>query len=213
MGAGDPPKCTRTYESASRICTSVRIAEPGASDAVVRFTDFPMIESLMFVNTRTSRPIDHRIGGIELLTPQPPPAGITRFEDLPQEHVVTDTRGRFWRDRRSLGVALLLADGSLRMRVPGGVPLMFAPTDASGQPLDFDADMPFSGPLVQREAEQYYPGERITRSVPRRFFNGLCGGCHGSISGRELDVTVQLDVLSGASTDLARQSDPVDMMP
>ncbi len=187
------------------------IMEPGATDAVVRFTDFPMIESLMFTNTRTFRPIDDRIGGIEILTPQPPPAGITRFEDLPPDRVVTDTRGRFWRDRRSLGVVMLLEDGSARIRLPGGTPLMFAPTDAAGHPLDFDVNMPFTGRLVQREAEQYYPGERITRSVPRQFFNGLCGGCHGSISGRELDVAVSLDVISGASTDRARLTDPVDL--
>lgn len=189
------------------------ILEPGATDAVVRFTDFPMIESLMFTNTRTYRPIDHRIGGIELLSPRPPPTGITRFEDLPADRVITDTRGRFWRDRRSLGVVMLLPDGSTRIRLPGGTPLMFAPTDAAGRALDFDVNMPFEGPLVQREAEQYYPGERITRSVPRQFFNGLCGGCHGSISGREIDVAVSLDVISGASTDLARLTDPVDLRP
>jgi hypothetical protein len=98
------------------------------------------------------------------------------------------------------------------MCVPAAIPISFAPVDADGVPLVFEAGMPFEGRVVQREAEQYYPGERITRSVPRRFFNALCGGCHGAISGRELDVGVSLDVLTGASTDLARHAEPIDMV-
>lgn len=188
------------------------VMEPGAVDAVVRFTDFPMIESLMFRNIRTSRPIDHRIGGLELLEWLPPPSGTSSFAELPAAEVVTDAYGTFYRSRRSLGWAPLLADASVRLRVPGGVPLSFVPTDGAGGGLEFEAGMPFDGPLFQREAEQYYPGERINRSVPRRFFNSLCAGCHGSISGRELDIHVDVDVLSGASIDLARTADPVDLM-
>jgi hypothetical protein len=67
--------------------------------------------------------------------------------------------------------------------------------------------------MIQREQEQYYPGERIQRSVPRRFFNALCGACHGSISGRELDVAVDIDVVSGASVNTARDSEPVNVAP
>lgn len=186
--------------------------EAGAVDAVVRFTDFPMIESLMFRNIRTSRPIDRRIGGLELLEWLPPPTGASSFADLPAGEVVTDSYGTFYRSRRSLGWAPLLADASVRIRVPGGVPVNLVPTDASGGALEFEAGMPFDGPIFQREAEQYYPGERINRSVPRRFFNALCAGCHGSISGRELDIHVDVDVLTGASVDLARTADPVDLM-
>ncbi len=47
--------------------------------------------------------------------------------------------------------------------------------------------------------------------MPRRFFNSLCGGCHGSISGRELDVAVSLDVVSGASINEAQGTSPVDL--
>lgn len=188
------------------------IMEPGAVDAVVRFTDFPMIESLMFSNIRTSRRIDRRIGGIELLEWLPPPVATRSFADLPSGSVVEDAYGSFYRERHSLGWAPLLEDASVRIRVPGGVPVSYAPTDSSGGPLEFEAGMPFDGPIFQREAEQYYPGERINRSVPRRFFNSLCAGCHGSISGRELDVGVNLDVLSGASIDLARTAEAVDLM-
>ena len=187
------------------------VFEPGARDAIVRFTDFPMIESLMFTNTREGRPLDHRIAGIELLETLPPPDDATDFAALSPERVVRDAFGVFYQEQRSLGVAMLLADGSVRLRVPAAVPISFAPLDDAGRPLDFQVGMPFEGRIVQREPEQYAPGERITRSVPRRFFNSLCGGCHGSISGRELDVGVSLDVLTGASIDLARESEPIDL--
>lgn len=187
------------------------IIEEGATDAVVRFTDFPMIQSLMFENTRNGRAIDRRIGGFELLEWLPPPVGARAFAELPAESLVTDARGTFFRARRSLGWAPLLPDGSVRVRVPGGVPVSYAPTDAAGAPLEFLDGMPFEGRMVQREAEQYYPGERINRSVPRRFFNALCAGCHGSISGRELDVGVDVDILSGASRDMARTAAALDL--
>jgi hypothetical protein len=35
--------------------------------------------------------------------------------------------------------------------------------------------------------------------MPRQLFDGLCAGCHGSVSGRELDVGVRVDVLTSAS--------------
>lgn len=188
------------------------VLAPGATDAIVRFTDFPMIESLMFENTRGARSIDRRIGGVELFEWLPPPIEARTFADLPASDLVGDSRGTFYRARRSLGWAPLLADGSVRIRVPGGAPISYAPTDEAGRPLDFLPGAPFTGPMFQREAEQYLPGERISRSVPRRFFNALCAGCHGSISGRELDVGVDLDILSGASIDLARTTDPIDLM-
>ena len=40
------------------------------------------------------------------------------------------------------------------------------------------------------EEHQVTPGEYITPGAPRALFNGICGGCHGSISGEELDVAV-----------------------
>jgi hypothetical protein len=79
-----------------------------------------------------------------------------------------------------------------------------------GQALQFGADAPFSGAMRQREELQFYPGERGRQSMPRRLFNGVCGGCHGSVSGRELDVVVNPDVLSSASVTLA-DDDPIDL--
>jgi hypothetical protein len=64
--------------------------------------------------------------------------------------------------------------------------------------------------MRQREAMQFYPGERSKQSLPRTLFNGVCAGCHGSISGRELDVGVNVDVLTSASRTLA-SDDLVDL--
>ncbi|MCB9637035.1 MAG: hypothetical protein H6721_33420, partial [Sandaracinus sp.] len=55
------------------------------------------------------------------------------------------------------------------------------------------------------------PGEALNQSMPRRLFNGLCGTCHGSISGRELDSAVRIDVLTGASRTLAYDDEPIDL--
>ena len=65
--------------------------------------------------------------------------------------------------------------------------------------------------MLQREATQFYPGEHIRQSMPRGSFNGLCGGCHGSISGRELDIAVDIDVLTRASPGILSLDEmPVD---
>lgn len=184
--------------------------EPGELDARVYFTDFPMIATLLFSNTREGRPIDARIGGFDVWEALPPPAGTRSFADL-GSFVVSDEHGSLFVDRRRLGHVPLLADGSVRVRLPGGVPILLHPTGAEGEALDFPSSSPMQGPMVQREEAQYYPGERITQSIPRRFFNGVCGGCHGSITGREVDVAPNLDVLTGASETMARGAAHVDI--
>jgi hypothetical protein len=51
----------------------------------------------------------------------------------------------------------------------------------------------------QREAMQFYPGEIARQSFKRRLFNGMCGSCHGSVSGLENDVATNPDILTRAS--------------
>jgi len=182
-----------------------------ATDAEVHFNDFPMIQSLMFANERVGRPIDARVGGFELLASLPPPRGVTGPGEV-ADRMVSDSMGSFFADRAPLGWAPTFADGSVRVRVPGGVAVSYRMTDAEGAPLDMPDGAPLSGQSLQREHEQYYPGERIQRSIPRRFFNSVCGGCHGSLSGRELDLGVNLDVITGASVNAARDAPPIEMM-
>ena len=57
------------------------------------------------------------------------------------------------------------------------------------------------------EEHQVSAGEYVTPGVPRKLFNGVCGGCHGSISGEELDVAVTADALTGASVSRSRDID------
>jgi hypothetical protein len=58
----------------------------------------------------------------------------------------------------------------------------------------------------QRESTQFYPGEYVNQSFRRDFFNGMCGGCHGSVSGYETDLSVQPDILTQASSVQARST-------
>jgi hypothetical protein len=176
--------------------------EIGADDALVHYLDVPMLGTLLFANTRTGRPIDDRVRGIALFAAQPPPSSARSFAELGSD-VVEDDLGQFFQSLRSLGHAGLSSDGSVRVRVPGGLPISVALTDGEGEVLDFDGDGPFSGPMLQREAMQFYPGERAKQSMPRDLFDGVCAGCHGSVSGRELDVGVSVDVLTSASATMA----------
>jgi hypothetical protein len=44
-------------------------------------------------------------------------------------------------------------------------------------------------------------------------FDRVCGGCHGSVTGREIDVGVSPDALTGASESLSRTAAPVPVGP
>ena len=45
--------------------------------------------------------------------------------------------------------------------------------------------------------------------VKAELFNAVCGGCHGSISGRELDIAPTPDALTGASQSMSQNATPV----
>jgi hypothetical protein len=183
--------------------------EPGQSDAIVHITDFPLLTTLLFANTRTGRPIPDNAKGLEVFESRPPPSSARSFGDV-SSNVKSDAFGQYFEDLRSLGRAPLADDGSIRVRLPGGVPIELAVLGQGEAPLQFDAGAPFRGPQRQREELQFYPGERAKQSMPRHLFNGICAGCHGSITGRELDIVVNVDVLGSASITLAHD-EPVDM--
>ena len=184
---------------------------PGEDDVVIHVQDFPMLASLLFSNTREGRDVRRDIGGFDVYESLPPPADVTSFDGL--AGAVTDAFGPLYVGREHLGWVPLYEDGSVRVRLPGGVPFVLGITDGARSPLAFSDDAPFAGDMLQREEMQFYPGERANQSVQRRFFNGLCGGCHGSISGRELDVVVNVDVLTSASETVAADTDPLELTP
>ena len=181
---------------------STRI-ESGDTRAEVHIQDLGLLATLMFSNTREGRQIDSQVGGLTVLEAYPPPASATSFADV-TANAVSDGFGQVFVDYRELGTTAIAPDGSIRFSLPGGAPILYRLNGSDGQPLAFSDDDPlFSGELVQREQMQFYPGERINQSFPRRLFNGLCGTCHGSVVGRELDVAVDVDILTAASQTIA----------
>jgi hypothetical protein len=185
--------------------------EHGATDAEILFNDLPMLATLLFANRRTGRPIPFEVAGADVFEALAPPDGATSFDDV-RGQVAMDAFGPFYRAHRMLGHIDLRGDGSARIRIRGGAPIQIRLTDATGRPLRFADGGLFTGEMIQREHMQFYPGERAHQSMPRAFFNALCGGCHGSISGRELDVAVDVDVLTEASRRVqARDDAPEDL--
>jgi hypothetical protein len=191
------------YARAPRAVFRSRLDEAnGATDitseehATVHYLDVPLLGTLLFANTRQGRPIDPRVAGLRVFRASPPPGSMT---SLSGDDVIEDELGRYYESLASLGWVAVAEDGSARARLPAGVPLTLALTGPTGAVLPFPDDSAFSGEMRQREAFQLYPGERTRQSMPRRLFDGLCAGCHGSISGAELDVGVRVDVLTSAS--------------
>jgi hypothetical protein len=185
--------------------------DASATDAEIHILDTPLLATLMFANTRTGRPIDERVGGLDVLEALPPAASALSFDDLDPKRVISDDFGRVYVDYRELGHVGIAEDGSTKLRVRGGHPILLRLTDRDGTVLDFGEGAPFTGEMVQREQMQFYPGERANQSFPREHFDGMCGGCHGSVSGQELDVAVDVDALTGASQTIARHEGATDL--
>jgi len=178
--------------------------------AEIHYLDFPLLSTLLFANTRVGRPIDKNVGGFNVLVEEPPPAGVTSFAQL-MGNVMDDSFGKAFQKTRKLGTVQLNQDGSTKVRIPGGVPIIFQLTNRDGEPLSFGEGGPFTGEMIQRESMQFYPGEHAAQSMPRALFNGICAGCHGSITGREIDIAVNIDVLTHASATVSRDQNPVDL--
>jgi hypothetical protein len=173
----------------------------GRADAEVTFLDTGVVSSLLFQNTRNGRVIPNPGGTLGVWESLPPEPNVTDYASG-APFVTTDRYGQLYARRQLLGNVPIRGDGSAAMRVPGGVPIVLqASAKLSGAAVAAHA---------QREEVQFYPGEDLRQGFPRRLFNGLCGGCHGSISGAELDVAVQPDILTTASQ-VAAKGSPTDL--
>jgi hypothetical protein len=106
-------------------------------------------------------------------------------------------------DAAGAGVASvpLAADGSIRLRVPAATPFYLGLSRA-GAPV-----------FRMSEEHQFGPGEHVSLGVRREVFDHVCAGCHGSVSGREVDVSVSADALTGASQSLSHDTAPVPVGP
>lgn len=172
--------------------------------AEVTIVDTNVLASLLFQNTRTGRDVPLERQVLTNVWESLPPQGATSFADADPKFVTSDDFGKVYVRRRSVGAPTVNEDGSAAMRIRGGAPIMlevFAKLADDAEPV----------PHLQREEMQFYPGEVVRQSFRRDLFNGLCGGCHGSISGKENEIAVNPDILTQASSVKARNQAPDDL--
>ena len=170
-------------------------------NADVTILDLGVLQSLMFQNTRgVGREVSNSnyLGVWEDLPPEP---GVTDFASGGQ-FVATDGFGPLYVRRQFLGSVGVYSDHSAAMTVPGGVPIVLETE------VRLASDRSPSR-HSQREATQFYPGERVRQGFRRELFDGLCAGCHGTVTGAEMDGAVKPDVLTQAS-DVAARDEPPD---
>jgi hypothetical protein len=163
----------------------------GDMEAVMHFPDAPLVFTLLNANLRRGRPVDLFRGAdrIAVYQENPASAGTT-----------SGNMGDIFQDRELLGTADLEDDGSVRVRVPAGRGVILELQDGSGNPV-----------VTMREEHQLGPGENITFGIVEPLFDAVCGGCHGTVSGREIDVFVTPDALTGASRSLSFDAAPKDL--
>jgi hypothetical protein len=174
------------------------------SGAEITFMDLPLLTSLLFQNTRTGRVVPEGTPHVQVWQSLPPDAGVKSFA-TGGSFVTRDRYGQLFVRRALLGEITPHQDGSAKVALPGGMPFLLALKTA----LAKDDGVPTLH--FQREEMQAYPGEVVRQSFRRDFFNGLCGGCHGSVSGMENHVAINPDILTQASVVEARTDDAQDL--
>jgi hypothetical protein len=102
---------------------------------------------------------------------------------------------------QEIGSAGLAGDGSVKVRFASRTPVLIGLRSGGGMIFRMT------------EEHQFGPGENISIGVPEALFNNACGGCHGSASGRELDISVRPDVLTGASQSQSKEASPTAIGP
>ncbi len=151
--------------------------------AVLHMPDAPMAFTLLTANLRRGRPVDAFRSARYLAV---------YAEGLcPSGPCSANTNGIF-ESRTMLGRAELAEDGSVRVRLPSKTGVVLELQDSSGASL-----------VRMGEEHQLGPSERTSMGVRQELFDAVCGGCHGSISGRELDVAPTPDALTGASQSMS----------
>ena len=161
-------------------------------DAVVHMPDAPMVFTLLVANLRRGRPVDafREATQLAIYREGPAPDGTTSGNQ---------DDGRY-ENRTLLGRAPLRQDGSVKVRVPGGQGVVLELQDGDGNVV-----------VSMGEEHQLGPNEQISMGIVEALFDAVCGGCHGSVSSSELDVTVTPDALTGASQSLSAGEAPTNL--
>ncbi|HSK01811.1 MAG TPA: hypothetical protein VK932_11245 [Kofleriaceae bacterium] len=147
--------------------------------ALLHIPDAPMTFTLLTGNLRRGRPVEafRAARYLAVYTEGLCPAG-----------PCSANANGIYESRMMLGRAELAGDGSVRVRLPSKTGVVLELQDGNG------------GTLVRMgEEHQLGPSERVSMGVRQELFDAVCGGCHGSVSGRELDVATTPDALTGAS--------------
>lgn len=184
--------------------TQVLSDDEHKTHAEITFVDAPVLSSLLFQNTRSGRYVPGEPQVLRGVWESLPPVGAKSFADVDPKFLTSDDFGQVYQRRRLLGIPTVNGDGSAAIRIRGGAPILLEILTQ----LEGDSE-PTSH--LQREEMQFYPGEVVRQSFKRDLFNGLCGGCHGSISGKENEIAVNPDILTQASDVAARQQPPEDL--
>ena len=141
-------------------------------------------------NLRRGRPVDAFRAAKKLVVYSEAPC--------PDALVRAPTSNGIYENRTMLGEAKLavgwLGDAS---SCPSQTGVVFELQDGNG------------GSVVKMgEEHQLGPGETSRWASPEKLFDAVCGGCHGSVTGSELDVAVTPDALTGASQSLSANKVP-----
>jgi hypothetical protein len=157
--------------------------------ADITVLDTTVLASLLFQNTPTGRLIEPGLPSFDVYEELPP--GVTSFGAC-GSNAFMDSFGQVCTRRRLLGTVPIQSDGSAHFQIPGGLPiLLHLPEDAESTQMML--------PRWQRETMTFTPGEIAHQAMPATFFNNLCAGCHGAISGHPIDAALQPDFLTEAS--------------
>jgi len=176
---------------------------PSDTAADINVLDMTVLASLLFQNTPTGRPVEPDLPSFDVYEDLPPDV-MTPPACPTNGNLFCDSYGSVYVRRRIVGTVPLLADGSAHFRIPGGLPMVLHLAD--------DTESQASGaPRWQREEMTFVPGENAHQSFQATFFNGLCGGCHGSVSGLRIDVALNPDFLTQASAVASTAGTAVDL--
>jgi hypothetical protein len=184
--------------------TQVLTDDAHRAESNITFLDAPLLSSLLFQNTRTGRVVPTSNFGLSLWEDLPPEQGVSSFDAANPSFVFSDDYGKVYVRRGLLGAPALYDDGSTDVIIRGGMPLVLqarVTLASDGAPTDH----------FQREEMQFYPGEVVRQGFRRTLFNGLCAGCHGSLTGYETDISPNPDILTQASRVEARDHSVVDL--
>lgn len=173
------------------------------NEADITVLNVPILASLLFQNTPTGRPLESDAKEIEVLEDMPPPLEISSH-DAAGASSVSDPFGKVYVRRRALGKFSVESDGSSHFQVPGGLPIVLKLPDT---PMSSERKWP----RTQREQMVFAPGEYAHQSFKPELFDGLCAGCHGSVSGQAVDSAVRPDILTQASQVVARDASPQNL--